>query len=148
MTPFRFVRFVDGQEMAEGVTIERETTLESAIKKAVSLCPQRLNTVLVYVPDVAEPPKREPVDWTPRELELIDGMIEVQLKHADRCDNIRNSEMAQKQREWDLERVAILRKVRGAPPQREWVELTDADITQTMYRFARAIEAKLRSKNT
>jgi hypothetical protein len=45
-----------------------------------------------------------------------------------------------------------------APPQREWVGLTDADIAQAMhgsvegsnmlpYQFARAIEAKLRSKN-
>lgn len=48
--PFKFTRYVDGKEMAEGVLIEREMTLEAAIKKAVSMCPQRQNTVLVYVP--------------------------------------------------------------------------------------------------
>lgn len=65
MTPFRFVRYVDGQEMAEGVTIEQETTLDAAIKRAVSLCPQRRNTVLVYVP-----PKREWVGLTDDEIDL------------------------------------------------------------------------------
>jgi hypothetical protein len=46
-----------------------------------------------------------------------------------------------------------------APPKKEWVGLTDGDIAQTMhgsvegsnmlpYQFARAIEAKLREKNT
>jgi hypothetical protein len=108
MKPFKFTRYVDGQEMAEGVVIEREEALEAAIKKAVSLCPQRLNTVLVYVPEEVEP-----FEWTARELELIDGMIEVQLNHADRCDNIRNSEMAQKQKAWYMERVALLKKIRG-----------------------------------
>jgi hypothetical protein len=44
----------------------------------------------------------------------------------------------------------------GQPPKREWVGLTDAEIhdmngyeeDRRMYRFARAIEAKLREKNT
>ena len=49
---FKFVRYVDGKEMAEGVTIEREKTLEAAIKKAVSLCPNRNKTVLVYAAPV------------------------------------------------------------------------------------------------
>lgn len=43
-----------------------------------------------------------------------------------------------------------------APPKREWVGLTDQEIHEIdgyeedrkMYRFARAIEAKLREKNT
>jgi hypothetical protein len=43
-----------------------------------------------------------------------------------------------------------------APPKREWVGLTDAEIhdmngyeeDRRMYRFARAIEAKLKEKNT
>jgi hypothetical protein len=97
------------------------------------------------------------VTWTARELELLDGMIEVQLKHADRCDNIRNTEMAQAQKQWDMERVELLRKVRGMS-QREWVGITDNEITQcwlnkhdhdigALYAFACAIEAKLRDKN-
>lgn len=50
---------------------------------------------------------------TPRELELIDGMIEVQLHHAAQCDRIANRVMAEKQKGWDMERVALLRKLRA-----------------------------------
>lgn len=57
------------------------------------------------------PAKRVPL--TPRELELIDGMIEVQLAHAERCDAIANRRMASKQKEWDMERVELLRKIRA-----------------------------------
>ena len=46
-----------------------------------------------------------------REKELIQGMIEVQLDHAERCDRIQNRDMAEKQKAWDLERVALLRKI-------------------------------------
>lgn len=49
-----------------------------------------------------------------RELELIDGMIEVQLHHAEQCDHIANRTMAEKQKGWDMERVALLRKMRSA----------------------------------
>lgn len=47
------------------------------------------------------------------EIELIDGMIEVQLHHASQCDGIANRTMAEKQKGWDMERVALLRKLRG-----------------------------------
>ena len=57
-----------------------------------------------------------PVALTPRELELIDGMIEVQLHHAAQCDGIANRTMADKQRGWDMERVELLRKLRGIKP--------------------------------
>jgi hypothetical protein len=102
----------------------------------------------------------QPVTWTARELELLDGMIEVQLKHADRCDNIRNSEMAAKQKQWDMDRVELLQKVRGMS-QREWVGLTDEQIDDVYYcveggetaletwrEQARAVEAMLKEKNT
>jgi hypothetical protein len=49
---------------------------------------------------------------TPRELELIDGMIAVQLDHAERCDRIANRVMADKQKGWDMERVELLRKIK------------------------------------
>jgi hypothetical protein len=49
-----------------------------------------------------------------RELELIEGMIEVQLHHAAQCDAIQNRKMAEKQKGWDMERVALLRKMRAA----------------------------------
>ena len=64
--------------------------------------------------------EQEPVAWTDRELELIDGMIEVQLRHAAQCDAIANRPMAERQKDWDMERVALLRKIRNSPPRCEW----------------------------
>jgi hypothetical protein len=64
----------------------------------------------------AQPAPVQPVAWTERELELIDGMIEVQLDHAKRCDSIANRTMADKQKGWDLERVALLQKIKATPP--------------------------------
>jgi hypothetical protein len=99
-----------------------------------------------------EKDKQAPATWTSRELEFIDEMIVVQLNHADRCDNIRNSEMAKKQKQWDLERVAILQKAKGMS-QREWVGLTDEERylgdarSEEEIEYARAIEAKLKEKN-
>ena len=49
---------------------------------------------------------------TVREIELIDGMIKVQLDHAQRCDSIANRTMADKQKGWDMERVALLQKLK------------------------------------
>ncbi len=62
-------------------------------------------------PQPAKPAEQEP--WTPREIELIDGMIEVQLNHAELCDYIANRTMAEKQKGWDMERVALLQKIRA-----------------------------------
>jgi hypothetical protein len=71
----------------------------------------------------------EPVGWTPREIELIDGMIEVQLQHAQRCDGIANRTMAEKQKAWDMERVALLQKIKATPqppaPALDYKPLTD-----------------------
>ncbi len=49
---------------------------------------------------------------TAREIELIDGMIKVQLDHAKQCDIIANRTMADKQKGWDMERVALLQKLK------------------------------------
>lgn len=57
-----------------------------------------------------------PLQLTPREIELIDGMIEVQLHHVAQCDGILNRTMAVKQKGWDMERVALLRKLKGEKP--------------------------------
>ena len=46
-----------------------------------------------------------------REVELLEGMIEVQLHHAARCDTFANTTMAAKQKGWDMERVELLRKI-------------------------------------
>ena len=50
---------------------------------------------------------------TPREIELLDGMIGVQLYHAAQCDSIQNRTMAERQKGWTMERVALLRKLGG-----------------------------------
>ncbi len=57
--PFRFRRFVYGQERAQDVLIEREETLERAIKKAARICPPSEMTVLVY--EGPRPQAREPL---------------------------------------------------------------------------------------
>jgi len=56
--------------------------------------------------------RRAALSLTDREVELLDGMIEVQLNHAQRCDNIPNRSMADRQKFWDMERVALLRKLK------------------------------------
>lgn len=66
----------------------------------------------LYTADQVPAVEREPL--TPREIELIDGMIEVQLDHAMRCDAIANRAMADKQKGWDMERVALLQKFKAA----------------------------------
>ncbi len=50
---------------------------------------------------------------TEREIELIDGMIEVQKHHARRCDRIPNRKMAEKQKVWDMERITLLEKIKN-----------------------------------
>jgi hypothetical protein len=84
-------------------------------------------------------------------------MIEVQLRHASQCDGIANRTMAEKQKGWDMERVALLQKIKSNPPRREWQSLSEEEINElshTMVKghksvnwLARAIEAKLKEKN-
>jgi hypothetical protein len=54
-----------------------------------------------------------PEGWTQREIELFDGMIEVQQHHADRCDSIQNITMGAKQKGWDMERISLLLKCKA-----------------------------------
>ena len=56
-----------------------------------------------------------------RELELVNGMIEVQLHHAAQCQEMidrpgGNVTMATKQKGWDMERVELLRKLLDYTP--------------------------------
>jgi hypothetical protein len=94
--------------------------------------------------------KQEPVAWTDRELQLIDGMIEVQLRHAAQCDGIANRTMAERQKGWDMERVSLLRKIKSNPPRREWQSLTQEELdrwTPEIHSVIRAIEAVLKERN-
>jgi hypothetical protein len=88
-----------------------------------------------------------PVAWTDRELELIDGMIEVQLRHAAQCDAIANRPMAERQKGWDMERVALLQKIKSNPPRREWRGLTEEEREQATGWSVEHIEAALKEKN-
>jgi hypothetical protein len=118
---------------------------------------QRAITALRAALAQEEQEEPEPVAWTDRELQLIDGMIEVQLHHAAQCDGIANRTMAEKQKGWDMERVALLQKIKSNPPRREWQSLSEEEINElshTMVKghksvnwLARAIEAKLKEKN-
>jgi hypothetical protein len=102
-----------------------------------------------------EEQEQGPVAWTDRELELIDGMIEVQLRHAAQCDGIANRPMAERQKGWDMERVALLRKIKSSPPRREWRSLSKEEIHAALphepgdldFVCARAIEDALKEKN-
>lgn len=86
--------------LADGPEPVYETSTEASYRAMIAASPSQ-----------PAAPAVEPL--TPRELELIDGMIEVQLHHARQCDGIANRVMADKQKGWDMERVALLRKVRG-----------------------------------
>lgn len=60
------------------------------------------------------PAQTPPLQLSAREVELLDGMIGAQLDHAKRCDNIPNRAMADKQKGWDMERAALLQKLKAA----------------------------------
>lgn len=54
---------------------------------------------------------------TAREIELIDGIIEVQDRHAKQCQEMIKREggnvvMATKQLEWDTERINLLTRIK------------------------------------
>jgi hypothetical protein len=125
---------------------EAITALRQAIEQAEKQEPvafygdQPLYAKRVHASDISQErvdetakDRHEPAAW------IVDGKIKVRL---DMAGKLYYSET----------------NVYAAPPQREWVGLTDGDIAQTMhgsvegsnvlpYQFARAIEAKLKEKN-
>lgn len=48
---------------------------------------------------------------THREIGLLEGMIEVQENHIERCGRIQNRSMADKQVGWDQERIDLLNRI-------------------------------------
>ena len=50
--------------------------------------------------------------FSEREREILDELIEFWQNHAERCDLIENRRMAERQKERDLERVALLKKLK------------------------------------
>ena len=73
---------------------------------------RELRGLIAYMKRNTTPPQRTWVGLTDREVELIDGMIEVQMNHAEQCARIANRTMAEKQKGWDMERVELLRKLK------------------------------------
>jgi aerobic-type carbon monoxide dehydrogenase small subunit (CoxS/CutS family) len=65
--------------------------------------------------------------------------------------------MAEKQKGWDMERVALLQKIKSNPPRREWQSLSEEEINETLdnnleggtslFDICRAIEQALKEKN-
>ena len=78
--------------------------------KLSQIMPPPIGAFPVYTTPPAA--QRQWVGLTERETELLDGMIAVQLDHAARCDGIANRTMAEKQKGWDMERVALLQKLK------------------------------------
>jgi hypothetical protein len=113
------------------------TTLREAAQQALEallLCDSKdagkAMAAITALRDALAQQEQEQEPWTDRELELIDGMIEVQLHHAAQCDAIANRTMAEKQKSWDMERVALLHKIRNSPPRCEMVAATRAAIAK------------------
>ena len=87
----------------------------SVIKRIWKKCKEEDMDIVAFAWRIQREAERTTPHTAPlseRELELIDGMIEVQLHHASQCDSIANRTMAKKQKGWDMERVALLRKLR------------------------------------
>ena len=77
------------------------------------LKPPQADVVPLYATPQPTQAQAVAIPLTDREIELIDGMIQVQLDHASRCDAIANRSMADKQKGWDMERVALLQKIKA-----------------------------------
>lgn len=102
-----------------------------------------------------------PIDLTASEIELLDGMIEVQRRHSDASARVLSKALAKQQRKWNEARIALLTRIKdaGIQPRREWRSLTDEEIfalrdahavhlSWGVRDFACAIEAALKEKNT
>jgi hypothetical protein len=55
--------------------------------------------------------------------------------------------MAEKQKGWDMERVALLQKIKSISPRREWQGLTEKEREQATGWSVEHIEAALKEKN-
>lgn len=99
---------VEAQAVADDHHRPRYARLDQALASA-------RNAMLDYWAATPQPTNAQAgaVPLTDREIDLIDGMIQVQLDHASRCDAIANRSMADKQKGWDMERVALLQKFKA-----------------------------------
>jgi hypothetical protein len=96
-------------------------------------------------PNYTQPIEQEPVDWMKECADFWEHYTYI-------------TEAAQEK--YNVEAEMWLKKLRTAPPKKEWVGLTDDEIAQLMFKcdvivtgptqfdFAQAIEAKLKEKNT
>ncbi len=89
--------------------VEKVKMLEIKLKGSEERCQLLLNSKNYWANQCRE--LMIVLGLSAREIELINGMIVVQLRHAQQCDNLRNRPMAIKQKANDMERVALLKKV-------------------------------------
>ena len=77
-------------------------------------CPQLARTMVDDLEKELSTHLREGcwIKLTDREVALIDGMIAVQKNHAARCDALQNRTIAESQKAWDMERVALLERIK------------------------------------
>lgn len=96
------VRYMQGiAERGEGRPMRDDETVEDFVLGYV----KRLEAV--------QAPAVVAVSLTDRERVLLDDLIRYWADHAKQCDGIQNRKMAERQKGWDLERVAMLRKLGG-----------------------------------
>lgn len=88
------------------------TSPDVAREEANNMMATRRGEVYEVVP-LWTTPQPAPAPLSAREIEMLDGMIDAQLNHAQRCDSIPNRPMAEKQKGWDMERVTLLRKLKA-----------------------------------
>lgn len=94
MPKFEFDRYIDGHLKAEGVTIEQEPDLESAMRRAVQLARrgrgERLVLVLTNPPDVVAEcqRQRERANALAEELVLTRQRAEEYLSRLERLEQI------------------------------------------------------------
>lgn len=93
--------------------VTRESAMQAIEHLAISNSPGREDDAIAMLAAAPTQAQAVAIPLTDREIELIDGMIQVQLDHASRCDAIANRSMADKQKGWDMERVALLQKFKA-----------------------------------
>jgi hypothetical protein len=153
------LNFVETVHVGEWVgSIERQLKVITAIKEALAL--QALhseNERLGLYKDAYAEPEQEPVAWLLTDKNINSLQVDSIQRLIDRLKHAHNTDLCVRingQDEW-FQADWLKHMVRVTLPQRTWVGLTSDEISN-MFRdwpfkageFARAIEAKLKERNT
>ena len=118
--PMGYPSFEGGDEYWENVVIFDKEGFDQFAKSLIQECADYLTDVMddhFAAEQLKEHFGVVRFNLTTREIELINGMIDVQLDHAKQCQSMidrpgGNATMASKQLGWDMERVKLLRKIK------------------------------------